>query len=48
LALSLAGLALAGCVNTPRPTPDTRLPTAFEAPDRDGPGGPGPLVDQLQ
>jgi NodT family efflux transporter outer membrane factor (OMF) lipoprotein len=32
LALSLAGLALAGCVNTPRPTPDTRLPTAFEAP----------------
>jgi outer membrane protein TolC len=32
LALSLAGLALAGCVNTPRPTPDTRLPTAYEAP----------------
>lgn len=32
LALSLAGLALAGCVNTPRPTPDTRLPAAFEAP----------------
>jgi NodT family efflux transporter outer membrane factor (OMF) lipoprotein len=32
LALSLAGLALAGCVNTPRPTPDLRLPAAFEAP----------------
>jgi len=32
LALSLAGLALAGCVNTPRPTPDTRLPAAYEAP----------------
>lgn len=32
LALSLAGLTLAGCVNTPRPTPDTRLPAAFEAP----------------
>jgi NodT family efflux transporter outer membrane factor (OMF) lipoprotein len=32
LALSLAGLALAGCVNTPRPTPDTRLPGAYEAP----------------
>jgi len=32
LALSLAGLALAGCVNTPRPTPDTRLPVAYEAP----------------
>jgi NodT family efflux transporter outer membrane factor (OMF) lipoprotein len=26
------GLALAGCVNTPRPTPDTRLPAAYEAP----------------
>ena len=32
LALSLAGLVAAGCVNTPRPTPDTRLPVAFEAP----------------
>lgn len=32
LALSLAGLAVAGCVNTPRPTPDTRLPAAYEAP----------------
>ncbi|KQY98870.1 transporter [Caulobacter sp. Root1455] len=32
LALGLAGLALAGCVNTPRPTPDTRLPAAYEAP----------------
>lgn len=31
LALSLASVALAGCVNTPRPTPDTRLPAAFEA-----------------
>ena len=26
------GLALAGCVSTPRPTPDTRLPAAYEAP----------------
>ena len=32
LALSLAGLALAGCVHSPRPTPDTRLPAAYEAP----------------
>ncbi|WP_165185002.1 efflux transporter outer membrane subunit [Caulobacter soli] len=32
LALSLAGLALAGCVHTPRPTPDTRLPAAYAAP----------------
>ncbi|CAN5383649.1 TolC family protein [soil metagenome] len=32
LALGLAGLALAGCVNTPRPTPDIRLPAAYEAP----------------
>jgi outer membrane protein TolC len=32
LALGLAGLVLAGCVNTPRPTPDTRLPAAYEAP----------------
>jgi NodT family efflux transporter outer membrane factor (OMF) lipoprotein len=32
LALSLAGLTLAGCVNTPRPTPDVRLPAAYEAP----------------
>jgi NodT family efflux transporter outer membrane factor (OMF) lipoprotein len=32
LALGLAGLALAGCVNTPRPTPDTRLPAAYAAP----------------
>jgi NodT family efflux transporter outer membrane factor (OMF) lipoprotein len=32
LALSLAGLTAAGCVNTPRPTPDTRLPAAYEAP----------------
>ncbi len=32
MALGLAGLALAGCVNTPRPTPDLRLPTAYEAP----------------
>lgn len=32
LALSLAGLAVAGCVNTPRPEPDTRLPAAYEAP----------------
>lgn len=31
-ALGLGGLALAGCVNTPRPTPDTRLPAAYEAP----------------
>ncbi|MGR4865851.1 efflux transporter outer membrane subunit [Caulobacter sp. LARHSG274] len=31
-ALSLGGLALAGCVSTPRPTPDTRLPAAYEAP----------------
>ena len=32
MALGLAGLALAGCVNTPRPTPDLRLPAAYEAP----------------
>ena len=32
LALGLSGLALAGCVSTPRPTPDTRLPAAYEAP----------------
>lgn len=32
LALSLAGLAVAGCVNTPRPTPNTQLPAAYEAP----------------
>jgi len=32
LALSLAGLAMAGCVNTPRPTPNTQLPAAYEAP----------------
>ena len=32
LVLGLAGLALAGCVNTPRPTPDLRLPAAYEAP----------------
>ncbi|MBU4435043.1 MAG: TolC family protein [Alphaproteobacteria bacterium] len=32
LGLGLAGLALAGCVHTPRPTPDTRLPAAYEAP----------------
>jgi NodT family efflux transporter outer membrane factor (OMF) lipoprotein len=31
-ALGLCGLALAGCVSTPRPTPDTRLPAAYEAP----------------
>uniref|UniRef100_B0SUR1 RND efflux system, outer membrane lipoprotein, NodT family n=1 Tax=Caulobacter sp. (strain K31) TaxID=366602 RepID=B0SUR1_CAUSK len=31
LALGLAGLAAAGCVNTPRPTPDIRLPAAYEA-----------------
>ncbi|CAN5307525.1 TolC family protein [soil metagenome] len=31
LALGLAGLALTGCVNTPRPTPDIRLPAAYEA-----------------
>lgn len=31
-ALGLSGLALAGCVSTPRPTPDTRLPAAYEAP----------------
>ena len=31
-ALGLAGLAVAGCVNTPRPTPDLRLPAAYEAP----------------
>jgi len=31
-ALSLGGLALTACVSTPRPTPDTRLPAAFEAP----------------
>ena len=32
LAVGLAGLAVAGCVNTPRPTPDIRLPAAYEAP----------------
>lgn len=32
VALGLAGLAMAGCVNTPRPTPDLRLPAAYEAP----------------
>ena len=32
LVLGLAGLAVAGCVNTPRPTPDLRLPAAYEAP----------------
>jgi NodT family efflux transporter outer membrane factor (OMF) lipoprotein len=32
VALSLTGLALAGCVNSPRPTPDVRLPAAYEAP----------------
>ncbi len=31
LGLSLS-LSLAGCVSTPRPTPDTRLPAAYEAP----------------
>lgn len=32
VALGLAGLALSACVSTPRPTPDTRLPAAYEAP----------------
>jgi NodT family efflux transporter outer membrane factor (OMF) lipoprotein len=32
LALGLAGLVVAGCVNTPRPTPDLRLPAAYAAP----------------
>ena len=32
LAAGVAGLALSGCVNTPRPTPDIRLPAAYEAP----------------
>jgi NodT family efflux transporter outer membrane factor (OMF) lipoprotein len=32
MALSLAGLAMAGCVNTLRPTPDLSLPAAYEAP----------------
>jgi NodT family efflux transporter outer membrane factor (OMF) lipoprotein len=32
LVLGLVGLAMAGCVNTPRPTPDLRLPAAYEAP----------------
>ncbi len=32
LALSLVGLTATGCVNTPRPNPDTRLPAAYEAP----------------
>jgi multidrug efflux system outer membrane protein len=32
VALSLASLVAAGCVNTSRPTPDTRLPIAYEAP----------------
>ncbi|EJL21431.1 efflux transporter, outer membrane factor lipoprotein, NodT family [Caulobacter sp. AP07] len=31
-ALGLGGLALTACVSTPRPTPDTRLPAAYEAP----------------
>jgi NodT family efflux transporter outer membrane factor (OMF) lipoprotein len=31
-ALGLSGLALTACVSTPRPTPDTRLPAAYEAP----------------
>lgn len=30
--LLVLGLTLAGCVNTPRPTPDLRLPAAYEAP----------------
>jgi NodT family efflux transporter outer membrane factor (OMF) lipoprotein len=32
VSLLALGLALSACVNTPRPTPDTRLPTAYEAP----------------
>lgn len=30
--LAATALALGACVHTPRPTPDTRLPAAFEAP----------------